>query len=300
MVASAAAPSSLSQGPRALTVVTAGASGVLGLLLFVAPGWAAPRFAWQVTDLMVMSIGAWFLGNSVWAARIARDWRWARWSSGLIYLWAFGVLQLAVLGVYADKVVTGSALALLYLSVIGMMAVAAVIGVVDVVRLRPSSVDDGPRVPRWLRIAVVAFIVITGYLFLVAILRPSAAVGGRIFPEDMSPFTVRSFGVYFLALVLGAVVLAVRPTLPPLLSHMEGGIGITAPILAAALFHLPVFDFGKQPGQWIYLGSYIAVLLISIPTVAYHRWHRRPGRAAAPATLRRSEAAGGRRRTTPS
>jgi hypothetical protein len=253
---------------------------VLGVLLFVAPGWAAPRFTWQVTELMVMSIGAWFLGNALWAARIAWDWRWARWSSSLVYLWSFGVLQLVVLVVYADKVVTDSALALFYLGVIGLMALAAVVGVVDVVRLRPSWVADGPRAPRWLRAAVLAFIVITGYLFVVAIWRPSAAVGQRVFPEDMSAFTVRSFGVYFLSLVLGAVVLAVRPSLPPTLAHIEGGIGITVPILAAALVYLSVFDFGAHPGQWIYLGSYIAVLLISVPTVLVYR-RRRPSGAPA-------------------
>jgi hypothetical protein len=277
MVATPAAPVGLSRLARLLTAVTAVACGILGLLLYVAPAWAAPRFAWQVTELMVMSIGAWFLGNCLWAARIARDWRWARWSSGLIYLWAFGVLQTIVLVVYADKVVTNTPLALLYLAVIALMVVSAVVGVADVVRLRPSAVDTGPPVPTWMRVAVAVFILFVGYLFVVAILRPSAAVGGRVFPEDMSPFTVRSFGVYFLALVLGAVVLVKRRTLPPLLSHVEGGIGITVPILAAALVYLDVFALDEHPGQWIYLGSYIAVLAISIPTVVVYR--RRLGRA---------------------
>jgi hypothetical protein len=285
MVAAAATTSGLSQVSRALTAVTAGASAVLGVLLFTAPGWAAPRFAWQVTSLMVMSIGAWFLGNAAWAARIVRDWRWDRWASSLVYLWAFGILQTVVLVVHADAVVTDSPVALLYLGVIGLMVATAGVGVVDVVRLRPGWGDGGPRAPRWLRIAVLSFIVITGYLFAVAILRPTAAVGGRIFPEDMSPFTVRSFGVYFLALVLGAVVLAVHPSLRMLLAHIEGGIGITVTILAAALFHLAVFDLGRHPGQWIYLGAYVAVLLISVPTVVHHRRHptaeREPARRSA-------------------
>jgi hypothetical protein len=252
-------------------------SGVLGLMLYLAPGWAAPRFAWKVSELVVMSVGGWFLGNSLWAARIVRDWRWARWSSGLAYLWGFGALQLIVLVIYADKVVTDSALGWLYLAVIGLLVVAAVVGVVDVVRLRPSTADAGPLVPVWLRAATAVFVVFVTFLFVVAMLRPSAAVGGAVFPEDLSAFTVRSFGVYFLSLVLGVLVLAGRPTLRPLLAHIEGGLGITATVLLAALLHLDVFALGEHPGQWIYLGSYALVLAIGVPTVLYHRHATRSG-----------------------
>jgi hypothetical protein len=273
-------PIGLSPVSRALTAVTAVASGVLGLLLFVAPPWAQPRFTWQLSELMVMSIGAWFLGNSVWAARIVRDWRWDRWSSSLVYLWGFGALQLIVLLVYRDKVVTDTALALFYLGVIGFMAVAGVAGVVDVVRLRPRWRGAGPEMPRWLQVAVVVFILFVGFLFAVAIVRPSAAVGGRVFPQDMTPLTVRSFGVYFLTLVLGAVAVVFVRRLEPLLAHMEGGIGITVPILAASLIYLDVFDFGAHPGQWIYLGAYVVFLLVAIPTVLHYRRAARSGRPA--------------------
>ena len=264
-------PVGLSPVSRALTAVTAVASGVLGLLLFVAPPWAQPRFTWQLSELMVMSIGAWFLGNSLWAARIVLDWRWTRWSSSLIYLWAFGALQSVVLLVYREKVVTDTPLALFYLGVIGFMAVAGVVGVVDVVRLRPRWRDDGPPMPRWLQVAVVVFILFVGFLFAVAIVRPSAAVGGHVFPEDMTPLTVRSFGVYFLTLALAAVAVVVVRRLAPLIAHMEGGIGITVPILAASLVYLDVFDFSEHPGQWIYLGAYVAFLLVAIPTVLHYR-----------------------------
>jgi hypothetical protein len=278
-MAAPADPMGLSPVSRALTAVTAVASGILGLLLFVAPPWAQPRFTWSLSELMVMSIGAWFLGNSLWAARIVRDWRWTRWSSSLVYLWAFGALQLVVLFVYRDKVVTDTALALFYLGVIGFMAVAGIVGVVDVVRLRPRWRDDGPVMPRWLQVAVLVFILFVGFLFAVAILRPSAAVGGRVFPEDMTPLTVRSFGVYFLTLALAAVAVVVVRRLAPLIAHMEGGIGITVPILAASLFYVDVFDFGEHPGQWIYLGAYVAFLAVAIPTVLHYRRAARPADA---------------------
>jgi hypothetical protein len=193
---------------------------------------------------------------------------------------------LIVLVVYADKVVTDSPVAWLYLGVIGVLACAAVVGVVDVVRLRPSTVDAGPPLPVWLRILTVLFVVFVTFLFVVAMLRPSAAVGGRVFPEDLSAFTVRSFGVYFLSLVLGVLVLIRRPTLQPLLAHLEGGLVITATVLVAALVHLDVFSLREHPGQWIYLGSYALVLAIGIPTLIYHRRAARSdgaGRAAEPA-----------------
>jgi hypothetical protein len=284
----------LSRLSRLLTAATAVGSGVLGLLLFLAPGWAAPRFAWSVSELVAMSIGGWFLGNAIWAARIARDWNWARWSSGLAYLWGFGGLQACVLAAHADKVRSTTPLAWLYLAMIGVQAVAAVVGVADVVRLRPSTRLAGPPVPRWLRVAVVAFVIFVTFLFAVAMLRPSAAVGGAIFPEDMSPFTVRSFGVYFLTLVLGALLVTRRPTLEPLTLHMEGGLGITVSILIASLAHLDVFDFGAHPGQWIYLGSYVLVLVISVPTVIHYRRAARVTRPRAepdtPDTTRRTRA----------
>jgi hypothetical protein len=283
------APVGLSAASRILTVLVAVGSGVLGALLFVAPGWAAPRFAWSVTELMVMSIGAWFLGNCVWAARIARGWSWAHWSSGLYYLWGFGVLQSVVLVVYRAKVHTASPVAWLYLALIGLMVVTALVGVVDVVRLRPATVEPGPPVPRWLRVLVVAFVAFVTFLFAVAMVRPSAAVGGSIYPEDMSPFTVRSFGVYFLTLVLGVLVVARRRTLGPLIGHIEGGLGITAPILLAALLHLRLFDLAAHPGQWIYLGSYTVVLVIGVPTVVFYRRAQRLGPPAAPAAARRRQ-----------
>jgi hypothetical protein len=279
-MAAPAPPVGLSPLSRALTAVTAAASGVLGLLLFVFPPWAQPRFAWNLSELMVMSIGAWFLGNCVWAARIVRDWRWSRWSSSLVYLWAFGALQVVVLVVYRAKVVTDTALALFYLGVIAFMAVAGVVGVVDVLRLRPRWRDAGPPMPRWLQVAVVVFIAFVGFLFAVAILRPSAAVGGRVFPEDMTPLTVRSFGVYFLTLALAAVAVVVVRRLTPLIAHMEGGIGITLPILAASLVYLDVFDFAAHPGQWIYLGAYVVFLLVAIPTVVHYRRAVRMGSQA--------------------
>jgi hypothetical protein len=73
--------------------------------------------------------------------------------------------------------------------------------------------------------------------------------------------------------------------LTPLLAHMEGGIGITVPILVASLVYLDVFDFGAHPGQWIYLGAYVVFLLVAIPTVLYYRRAARPADPRAQSTV---------------
>src|SRR5512145_2855427 len=118
----------LSPLSRIITVAVALLSGVLGAILFLAPGWAAPRFAWNVSELVVMSIGAWFVGNMIWAARIARNWHWARDASGLVYLWCFGVFELVVLIAYRDNVRNDHLVAWLYLATIVLLTVAAVVG----------------------------------------------------------------------------------------------------------------------------------------------------------------------------
>jgi hypothetical protein len=270
--------SSLSTASRRSTQAVTVASAVVGAVLFLAPAWAAPRFAWSVTPLMVMSIGAWFVGNALWGRRILRDWRWARVGPGLVYLWSFGLLECAVVLLHRDKLRLGSGVAWLYLSVVGLIALTAVVGLVDVVRLRPERDLPGHPFPAYLRALSWAFVAFVGFLFATAMLRPAAAVGSGVFPEDMSAFTVRTFGVYFLALVLGVLAVLRRRTDDAVLAHIAGGLGITVPILAAALLHLGVFDLTAHPGQWIYIGSYVAVLVVSVPVLLLHR-QRRPAAA---------------------
>jgi hypothetical protein len=138
----------------------------------------------------------------------------------------------------------------------------------------------------------VGFVGFVTFLFAVAMVRPSAAVGGGVFPEDMSAFTLRSFGAYFLALVLGALVVARRRTLGPLISHIEGGLAITVPILVAAVVHLEVFDVGAHPLQWLYLGAYVATVAIGLPTVLRYRRVAGPARVLAPSPPAGSPAPG--------
>ncbi len=290
-------PQSLSPVSRGLTWAVTVACAVLGAVLFVAPGWAAPRFTWQVTELMVMSIGAWFISNAIWGWRILRDWCWARVGSGLVYLWCFGLLQAGVLTYYHDKVRLTSWVAWLYLSVITLLAITGLFGFADVVRLRPEPDAPGRPFPVLFKALSWGFVVFVSFLFGTAMLRPEAAVGGGVFPEDMSAFTVRSFGVYFFALVLGVLVVLRRRTLEAVRSHMAGGLGITAPILIASIVHLDVFDFSAHPRQWIYIGSYVAVVVISVPAILFTRPRTEQGAGSSASSVVRPRPDGRRTRT---
>jgi hypothetical protein len=264
----------LSSWSRGLLGAIAVSSAVLGGALYVAPAWAAPRFAWSVSPLVAMTIGGWFLGNAFWASRIVRDWRWGVHASGLVYLWCFGAFQSVVVVAYRDRVATDSWVALLYLATIAARLVAAVLGVADLRRLRPLAADTGVQAPGWLRALAVFFVLFVSFLTLVGLFFPQAAVGGAVFPEDMSPFTVRSFGVYFLALTVAALVVTRRRRMDLMLAHIAGGLAITTTVLLAALVHLEVFDVARHPLQWIYLGSYVAVIAVAGPTLVV--FSRRP------------------------
>ena len=84
-----------------------------------------------------------------------------------------------------------------------------------------------------------------------------------------------AFGVYFLALVLAAVVVARRATVEPLIAHTQGGIGVTAAILLAACSISTRSTLTGRPGQWIYLGSYILVLIVAAAVLLRFRLDRR-------------------------
>src|SRR5688572_7283805 len=106
----------LSPTSRALTYLTAAFAAVTGAILFAAPERIAPVFAWNVTPFMVMTIGAWCLGNAWLALLTARRWDWTLTHTSKIYLWLFGLLETAVVIAFRDKLVLGHPVAWLYLA----------------------------------------------------------------------------------------------------------------------------------------------------------------------------------------
>ncbi|HSL30623.1 MAG TPA: hypothetical protein VK900_15590 [Anaerolineales bacterium] len=260
----------LSYLSRGFTYVLAFLYAVLGFLLFFFHAQLAPVFAWKVTPFMAMTIGGWCLGNA-WLARItARRWRWSLVFSALIYLWLFGLGELLVLFLFRDRLVLSHPIAWLYLTTLIGNALAAVVGIVDWFRLRPTLDSTYPEFTPWQWAATLAFILFAGFLGVYGLFAPMGAPGtnGGIFPEVMSPFTLRSFGMFYLTLALGVVPFLWHRNLNAILHHAFASYGFIVFITAAAFVYIGLFDFVIRPGGLLYFAAYLAV---GIPLILIFR-----------------------------
>ena len=252
----------LSNLSRWLTYLLAILYAVLGALLFFLPESLAPVFAWKVTPFMTMTIGGWALGNAWLAWITARRWQWKLVFSALIYLWLFGLGELLVLYNFRGKLVLGHPIALLYLLTIVVNALAALIGIVDLLRLHPSTTTtSGPMIPGLLYAAVIGYVIFVGFLGIYGSTVQVGAPGtnGGVFPEVMSPFTLRSFGVFYLTLALGVVPFLWNKNFNALLHHAIASYGLIIFITLAAFVYLRLFDFSAKPGGLAYFIAYLAV-----------------------------------------
>jgi len=251
----------LSNNSRWLTYLTAILYAVLGLSLFLLPAQLAPVFAWKVTPFITMTIGGWCLGNA-WLAWIAgRRWQWSLVHTALIYLWLFGVGELLVVFYFRDKLVLAHPAAWLYLITLLVNAAAAVPGLADWIRLRPASESMGRPTRTTHRIMALLFVLFVGFLGVYGSSAPIGAPGtnGGIFPEVMSLFTLRSFGVFYLSLALGVVPLIWERNLVTFLTHSLASYGLVVFITIAALVYIGLFDFAARPGGLAYFAAYLLV-----------------------------------------
>lgn len=252
---------------RKLTGASAFAFALLGMTLFVAPSWSAERFSWNVSLFVTMTIGGWCLGTAVMGWIAVRDWKWGNVYPILLYLWSFAALELGVLIWFRNALRLDVALAWPYIGTLLLGLVAAIFGLVDAARLRPH-LGEVSSVPSWARGLVIVFVVFVGFLAIVAAAKSEGAPEQSVFPEPLSPFTVRAFGAFYLSLVIGAVPLIWARSMRPALAYMWGGLGLILPITAAAFVHLDRFDFGAHPRQALYLGAYgvatIGILFVGL------------------------------------
>ena len=261
----------LSPRSRWLTYLVAILYTILGASLFLLPEQLAPVFAWKVTAFMTMTIGAWCLGNAWLAFVAARRWRWSLVYPSLYYLWIFGVGELIVLLVFRANLVLGHPIAWLYLVTLVVNVMAAAVGVLELLRSRPT-LDAGPKPTAIQYSGLVAFIVFVGLLGLYGCTAQIGAVGtnGGIFPEIMSLFTLRSFGVFYLSLALAPIPLLWDKNLNTWVSHGFAAFGLILFITVAAFVYLRLFDFARNPGGLAYFGAYLAV---GIPLlIIFFRW----------------------------
>jgi hypothetical protein len=212
-----------------------------------------------------MTIGGWCLGNAVFAWQSARSWDWKTIYPSLTYLWLFGIFDAAVMLAFRDKVNLESIVALGYVAAVGVNVLAAVIGTIDVLRLRPNVRVDGTPVPGYVRGLMIVFTIVlstvaAGGLFARA---GGLSTEGGLFPEPVTLFTVRAFAAFFAAVCLSVVLLIWNRNSAPMFSYGLAGLAIIVPILIAAFANLDKFDFSGRPGGFLYLGGWIVTLIVT-------------------------------------
>jgi hypothetical protein len=261
-----------SAAARQLTVAFGVVSAAVGAVMFVAPRWAAQEFAWNVSAFVAMTIGAWCLGNAwvVWVA--IRNWPWATSLAVLVYLWTFATLEGIVLLWFRDKLRTDVLLAAPYLVMLALGLLAALRGASELAALRPfPPAEGGSPTGRGVRNAVVAFVAVVGFLGVFGLFATGFGASQRVFPEPLSPFTLRAFAVFYLALAIGALTLLRGPAQQPILVYGRAGLGLIVPITAAALVYIGRFDFSAHPVQVAYIGAYLLVAVAVIVVLASAR-----------------------------
>jgi len=256
-------PKMLSNTSRLLTYLNALLYAILGALLFILPEQLAPVFAWKVTAFMTITIGGWCLGNAWLAWFAARRWKWSFVYTSLIYLWMFGIGELLVLYLFRDKLKLEHPIAWLYFSTLIVNVLTALIGIFELLRNRPrnDSTSTTPTTNSFQYTALILFILFVGFLGLYGCTAQFGAPGtnGGIFPEIMSLFTLRSFGVFYLSIALAVVPFLRDRSIPPILHHSIASYGLILFITAAAFVYIGVFDFAARPGGILYFGAYLAV-----------------------------------------
>jgi hypothetical protein len=179
-------------------------------------------------------------------------------------LWLFGSGELFVLYLFRDKLALSHWIAWLYLITLIVNSVTAIAGLLDFLRVRPRVEPAGEITDHFQYAGVIGFIVFVGFLGYYG---TTAQIGdpgtnGGIFPEVMSLFTLRSFGVFYSALVLPVVLLLRDRSRRLFLSHGFLSYGFILFITAAAFVYFPLFDFVGRPGGLAYFGAYLGVGLI--------------------------------------
>lgn len=256
----------LSPASRGLTLGLSLYYLVLGLLLFCLPTRMSQVFAWNVSPFVTMTIGGWCLGNAWMAFVSGWRWRWSQVYAGLVYLWTFGILQSGVALFFHDRLRLEHPVAWLYLSTLAFSLLAALVGVVDLLRLKPSRQPLGRPVNLVTRVIIVSFVVFVGFLGIYGLVARMGwpATNAGLFPEVLSPFTLRSFGAFYLSLAIGASVLVRERFMVPPVNYAFSAFGLIVMITLAALRFIGQFDFLNRPGGLIYIGIYLVAGALSL------------------------------------
>lgn len=258
---------------RSLFALAAIAYLAAGIPLFFTPSWASDHFAWQVSPFVAMTAGAWCLGTAVWAGWAIFDHRgWAPIRPCVVYVLAFGTTELGVALYESDLLRTDVVLAWPYLAALGLSVVGGVLAVVDGGRhLGPDRRPGGVPVPRIMQQLDVVFVAFVWFLAAVAFWAPERATNGAIFPESLSLFSLRAFGVFYLSLGMGLGILVRDRRADAYLVSMWCGLALVVPILVATVVYADSFALSDHPGQLAYPIAYVVALIGAILILAWGR-----------------------------
>jgi hypothetical protein len=192
--------------------------------------------------------------------------------TSLLYLWLFGIGESLVLFAFRDKLVLQHPIAWLYLITLTLNVLAAVVGIFDYLHIRPINTPSGTILTNTQKIPAVAFVAFVGFLGIYGLIAQLGNVGtnGGIFPELMSLFTLRSFGVFYLSLALAIIPFFWKIGHKTVLHHSYAAYGLIVFITIAAFVYLPLFDFSRHPGGLLYFAAYLGV---GIPLAFVFRRH---------------------------
>ncbi len=263
----------LSNLSRTLTYICAVLYASLGALLFFLPEDLADGFAWKVTPFMTMTIGGWCIGTAWLAFVSARRWDWQLVSTSLLYLWLFGSTESIVLFVFRSKVVLTEFIGWVYLLTLGINLIAAVVGITDWLRLKPTLRVEEPQIAGLMRILPIGAVLFTGSIGLFGLVVPLGFMGTNqreIFPEVMSEFTLRSFASFYFSLAMAVIPMLRYPNLRLLLNHLYSAAGFLVAITAATFVYIRLFDFASFPLELVYVGAYAVVaIMVGIALMKY-------------------------------
>lgn len=264
----------LSRQARVLLAVAGVLYILTGLPLFLAPTWASQRFAWNVSPFVAMTAGAWCLGTAAFALYAVSHRRWSAIRPCVVYPFAFGVSQMALALYELERLRTGETLTWPYLTALGLSIVGGGIALVEGRgQLKPDR-GAGLRVAPFIRLLMVGFVLLVFLLATVAFVAPPRATNGTIFPQPLSLFSLRAFGVFYLSLGIGMLILVADRAANGFLAYMRPGLVLVVLILVATVVYSDSFDLSAHPFQVVYPLAYLVALVGAFGSLWWERKQR--------------------------
>ncbi len=222
--------------------------GVMGAILFLAPAWASWHFAWRVSPFVAMTIGGWCIGTAWACFAVTRRANWPAMLCSILYLDLFGLLESAVLVAFRERLLVANPLTWLYCAVLAGTCLFAVAALVEALRRRPVLVAVGPPLGATAVGLAIGFILLVGFLgyYGLTAVQGMRGLNAGIFPEVLSPFNLRAFGAFYLALALAVVPLLFARGIGNLVSHGHAMYALLVFITLAAFVFIDRFDFAGR------------------------------------------------------